>query len=188
MGKRYNGQGNTNRLPSHIMKKTLFLLVAILASFSPIHANDAELPMLPSFVVVPNQEAGVVLSSLEDYCYFVVNPHADEHSAGYPGMSADEARANALRVIKANPQHVNEGFYDHGLVTPLVLAVAIQDSEITKALLDAGAIPFLPGGDLLAVKPAYKVKTDPEVKKLIQNAQAAYSPEMQQAIISQFKK
>ncbi len=126
------------------------------------------LPPAPAFTPVAAEADSIVLKALADYCFWVLNPKATERSDGYPGISREEARSRMLRIIRENPAHANDMYRDGcGWVTPLLLAVAIQDVTLIDLLFDVKAIPYLPDDDLLKLPLAPGVQADEQVRRRI---------------------
>lgn len=97
----------------------------------------------------------------------------------WEGISRETARNNIISSINQYPDEVNDyGFDDGFVVTPLSLAIELNDVELVRLLLDKGAFPFLPNSEeiegLFGRGPLVGTSYDMRIIRMISSAQNKY--------------
>ena len=152
------------------MKKFAIILAIAVSAFTRVYAEPFEVPGNPNHPAFMDAKKSIELKYRSHIFEIIDNVKCDADEEGLP--------ERMLKAIEAYPEEVNDIFIQDGIaITALMAAISMNNTEVVKAMLDKGAIPFpYRGVDIIrAVLLAYgNIEIKPEIIDMIRKEQREY--------------
>lgn len=152
------------------MKKIAITLVIALSAFTRVYAEPFDVPGNPKHPAFMDAQKSIELNYRSHIFEAIDNVKCGDDEKGLP--------EKMLKVIEEHPEEVNDVFFQDGIaITALMAGIAMNNTEVVKAMLDKGAIPFpYRGVDIIgAVLFIHgNIEIKPEIIEMIRKEQRKY--------------
>ena len=153
------------------MKKFAIILAIAVSAFTRVYAEPFEVPGNPKHPAFMDKQKSIELKYRSHIFEIIDNVKC--------GADEEGLSERVLKAIEAYPEEVNDIFIQDGIaITALMAAISLNNTEVVKAMLDKGAIPFpYRGVDIIrAVLLAYgNIEIKPEIIDMIRKEQEKYN-------------